>query len=339
MRAVIAFGGNAITRSDQRGTFGEQLTNIRSMSNALVGLISHGVQVVVTHGNGPQVGQIAVQQDIGLEMANIPPMPFDAAGAMSEGLIGYMLQQTLTNALRTRNLPSTCVTLITQVVVAADDAAFKNPTKPVGRFYTKDQAEALAAEKGWSVVEDAGRGYRRVVPSPQPLAIVEWPAISVLLTSGALVVAAGGGGIPVVEETGPQGTELKGVEAVIDKDRASARLAALVEADALVLLTDVDRVAVGFGTSEERWLSRVTLGEMRQHYQKGEFPPGSMGPKVESAIRFLENGGRRAIITSPTNLVAAVTGHEGTQVTAVGQAELPNVPSETKTARRDNAHG
>ena len=317
MKAVVAFGGNAIARADQRGTFEQQLENVRVMSDALASLAQRRVNVVVTHGNGPQVGRIALQQEAGEAQLGLPAMPFDAAGAMSEGLIGYMIQQSLSNTLRKRGLEMTCATVVTQVIVAADDPAFSNPTKPVGGFYSKDEAEVLSRTKGWTMVEDAGRGYRRVVPSPQPLVIVEWPAISALLDSGVMVVAAGGGGVPVIERRGQDGTlELAGVEAVIDKDRASARLGVLVGADTLVLLTDVDRVAVEYGTPEQRWLHQVSLEEMRAHMEQGEFPAGSMGPKVESAIRFLEDGGQRAIITSGSNLVRAVTEGGGTEITA-----------------------
>jgi len=314
MRAVIAFGGNAIARSGQRGTYQEQLANIREMSAALADLVEAGVGVVITHGNGPQVGQIALQQDLA-SAAGIPPMPFDAAGAMSEGLIGYMLQQSLHNTFVERRMEAGCVTVITQVVVAASDPAFRNPTKPVGGFYTRPQAEELEETKGWTMVEDAGRGYRRVVPSPRPLTIVEWPSIAHLVESGAMVIAAGGGGIPVVETESESGAAtLRGVEAVIDKDRASARLAALLTADVLVLLTDVEQVAVRYGTPEQRWLGRVSLDEMREHLEAGEFPPGSMGPKVESAVAFLEQGGRRAIITSVGRLVPAVLRGGGTEI-------------------------
>jgi carbamate kinase len=311
LKAVIAFGGNAIARSDQRGTFNEQLANIAAMSTALGTLVAGDVHVVVTHGNGPQVGRIALQQDIA--SASVPAMPFDAAGAMSEGLIGYMLQQSLHNALSGMGVNVPCVTLVTQVVVSPDDPAFQNPTKPVGGFYSELEAEHLREEKGWTMVEDAGRGFRRVVPSPRPLDIVEWPAISALIEAGALVVAAGGGGIPVIRRGGAPDM-LVGVEAVIDKDRASARLAGLINADTLVLLTDVERVAVAYGTHEQRWLDRVSLPDMKRFFDEGEFPAGSMGPKVESAIAFLDNGGRRAIITSTDNMVRAVTRGGGTEI-------------------------
>src|SRR5579872_1811335 len=242
------------------------MTNVVSMCDALATLVEGGVGVVVTHGNGPQVGKIAIQQELGLRDQGIPAMPFDASGAMSEGLIGYMLQQSLSNRLRRTQSDIPCATVITQVVVAADDPAFSTPTKPVGGFYDKSESETLERDKGWIMVEDAGRGYRRVVPSPKPLVIVEWPVISKLLDAGVMVIAAGGGGIPVVEEAGSDGTtQLRGVEAVIDKDRASARLGALVGADMLVLLTDVDRVAIGFGTPDERWLDVVSADEMMQH--------------------------------------------------------------------------
>ncbi len=310
-RAVVAFGGNAISRSDQRGTYQEQLDNVRAMSSALAQLVINGVEVVITHGNGPQVGKIALQQDLCSE--TIPPMPFDAAGAMSGGLIGYMLQQTLTNTLASMNASRPCVTVVTQVVVDEDDPAFRRPTKPVGAFYDEAAARALERDRAWTMVEDAGRGFRRVVPSPMPVDIVEWPAIKTLIDGGALVIAAGGGGVPVVRDPNSDAS-LRGVEAVIDKDRASARLGELVAADTLVLLTDVARVAVGYGTAEQRWLDRVSVREMRGYLDAGEFPAGSMGPKVESAIRFLEAGGERCIITSAANMVDAVVSGGGTEV-------------------------
>lgn len=308
---VVAFGGNAIARAGERGTYREQLRNISAMSSALANLVAAGHSVVVTHGNGPQVGQIALQQDIASD--HVPPMPFDAAGAMSQGQIGYMLQQGLHNMLHGRGLEQTCVTVITQVVVAATDPAFQNPTKPVGRFYAPDEAEELRQTKGWTMVEDAGRGYRRVVPSPRPLHIVEWPAIAALIERGCIVIAAGGGGIPVVECDSGTG-DLSGVEAVIDKDRAAERLASLVGADTLVLLTDVPKVAINYGTPKQMWLDRIDADSMRRHYDNGEFPVGSMGPKVESALRFVDNGGRRAIITSTDALIEAVDRGAGTQI-------------------------
>jgi len=333
VKAVVAFGGNAIARADQAGTFEEQMANLRSMANALAALVEHGVSIVITHGNGPQVGRIAIQQEAGHRQERSPAMPFDACGAMSEGLIGYMLQQSLRNTLRVRDSRFLCATVITQVTVAADDPAFQNPTKPVGGFYSKSEAAELERKKRWTMVEDAGRGYRRVVPSPKPLEIVEWPAISALLDAGFMVIAAGGGGIPVVEEAAEAGkTRLRGVEAVIDKDRASARLAALVGADTLILLTDVERVAVGYGTPSERWLDLVSVEEMRGYLEAGEFPPGSMGPKVESAIRFVDDGGRRAIITSTSNLVEAFMSGSGTRVIS-----NPDDASEKKL--RSTTHG
>lgn len=332
MKTVIAFGGNAISRPQERGTFQEQLLNVQRMSEALASLVAEGIDVVVTHGNGPQVGQIALQQDIG-EAESIPPMPFDAAGAMSQGLIGYMLQQSLGNTLRQRGLDARCATVVTQVVVADDDPAFQNPTKPVGRFYSSSEAETLRQTKGWTMLEDAGRGYRRVVPSPQPLSIVEWPAIAALVQTGALVIGAGGGGIPVVEIEVNGRSLLRGIEAVIDKDRASARLASLIGANVLVLLTDVDRVAVDYGTERQRWLDKVALGDIKRYLDAGEFPRGSMGPKVESAIRFLEDGGQRAIITSTANMVRAVTTSGGTEI-------VHEVPDETaKEEARAGRHG
>lgn len=306
---VVAFGGNAISRAGQSGTYAEQLTNVRAMSDGLVRLASGHHRVLITHGNGPQVGQIALQQDI--SRSAVPAMPLDVAGAMSEGQIGYMLQQALHNSLHRAGDRQTCVAVITQVVVAPHDPAFRNPTKPVGAFYTAERAEHLRREKGWHMVEDAGRGYRRVVASPRPVDIVEWPAIRALVDAHVLTIAAGGGGVPVVRDAAGH---LSGVEAVIDKDRAAERLASLICADTLVLLTDVDHVAVRYGTPEQRMLKRMQVDEMRGLVEQGEFPPGSMGPKVEAALAFIDSGGKRAIITSIANMVQAVLHGGGTEV-------------------------
>ena len=309
---VVAFGGNAIQPSGQRGTLEEQRENVRRMSAELGGLVLDGHLVVATHGNGPQVGEIMVRSD--LTRDQIPPLTMDVAGAMTQGQIGYLLQQELGSFLRLSGSQRGVCSVVTQVVVDPNDPAFGAPTKPIGHFYTREQADSLEREKGWHMVEDAGRGYRRVVPSPRPQLIVEWPAIRALIDAGQIVIAAGGGGVPVVaDETGG----LSGIEAVIDKDRSAQRLANLVHANVLVLLTEVDNVAVDFGTPDERPLTDVTLDELQSYYAQGQFPKGSMGPKVEAAITFLQEGGERAIITSTRNLRSAVTsGTAGTQVRA-----------------------
>lgn len=306
---VVAFGGNAIMPSGQRGTLEEQRANVRRMSEQLGTLLLEGFRVLVSHGNGPQVGEILLRSD--LASATVPPVTMDVAGAMTQGQIGYMLQQEIGNLLRRHDRSADVCALVTQVLVAENDPAFEHPTKPIGRFYSQDEAQALRQNRGWTMVEDAGRGYRRVVPSPVPRDIVEWAAVRALLHAGVLVIAAGGGGIPVVR----RGQELVGVEAVIDKDLAAQRLAALVGADVLVLLTEVDQVAIAFGTPEQRPLGMCSLAEMKAHYANGEFPAGSMGPKVRAAIDFLDAGGVRAVITSAPLLVPAVKdGTVGTQV-------------------------
>ncbi len=305
---VVAFGGNAILPSGQRGTLEEQRRNVREMSERLVSLVLDGHRVVVTHGNGPQVGEIMLKSE--LSRAIVPPLTLDVAGAMSQGQIGYMLQQEIGSLLSDADAPPVC-TVVTQVIVDASDPAFRRPTKPIGRFYSREDAEDLRRERNWEMVEDAGRGYRRVVPSPTPLDIVEWPAVKALLDQGMLVIAAGGGGVPVVKSDG----KLRGVEAVIDKDLAAQKLASLVSARILVLLTEVDAVALDFGTPQQRPLGIVSLADLKEHYVAGQFPAGSMGPKVRAAIEFLESGGERAIITSTRLLSAAINDpRSGTQV-------------------------
>lgn len=286
------------------------------MSVELGRLILAGNRVVATHGNGPQVGELMLRSD--LTAGTVPPITMDVAGAMTQGQIGYLLQQEIGNFLSAQGAPAQVCSLVTQVEVDAHDPAFDSPSKPIGRFYKKDEAERLQRESGWHMVEDAGRGYRRVVPSPTPRTIVEWPAIRALIDAGQIVIAAGGGGVPVVRSA-DGGYE--GVEAVIDKDRSAQRLATLVEANVLVLLTEVESVAVDFGTPEQRPLHHVSLEEIRGYYAEGQFPRGSMGPKIESAIAFLEAGGERVIITSAQHLGDAVAGRAGTRITAAAPVE------------------
>jgi carbamate kinase len=307
---VVAFGGNAILPSGQRGTLDEQRENIRRMSAELGRLLADGHQVVVTHGNGPQVGEIMLKSELARDV--VPPLTLDVGGAMSQGQIGYLLQQEIGNFLIRAGIQRSVCSVVTQVVVDERDPAFATPTKPIGRFYTREESETLQAERGWNMVEDAGRGYRRVVASPRPQTIHEWPAVRALVAKGILVIAAGGGGIPVIRR--PDGS-LQGVEAVIDKDLAAQKLASLVRARTLVLLTEVEAVAVNFGTPQQRSLGQVQLDEIKQHLRDGQFPAGSMGPKVQSAVDFLEAGGERVVITSPPHLIAAVNGlTSGTQI-------------------------
>ncbi|MBC7093041.1 carbamate kinase [Candidatus Bipolaricaulota bacterium] len=307
---VVALGGNAILQRGQKGTFEEQLANVYHTCEQLADMVLSGKwRLVVTHGNGPQVGNILLQHDAAKHV--VPPMPMDACGAESQGLIGYMIQQALHNILDRRGRGDIPVaTVVTQVLVDKADPAFQNPTKPVGPFYREDEAKLLRDEKDWHVVEDAGRGWRRVVPSPDPKAIVEREAIRILVQNRAIVVASGGGGIPVVQEDG----ELKGVEAVIDKDLAGERLAEDVGAHVFLILTDVEKVKLNYGKPGERALDRMTAAEAKRYLSEGHFAKGSMEPKVKAAVRFVEAGGERAAIASLDQALAALEGQAGTQV-------------------------
>jgi carbamate kinase len=309
---VVALGGNVLTREGQAGTHEEQEANAQLMARAVARILDADWRVVLTHGNGPQVGNLAIQQEEGAEM--VPPQPLFVLGAMTQGQIGHVLGPAVARASGTD-----VVTVVTHVEVDRDDPAFGDPTKPIGPFFA-DQREArrLARERGWVVRQDAGRGFRRVVPSPDPRSIVEADAIGMLVEKGFTVIAAGGGGIPVVR----RGTRLTGVDAVIDKDLSAERLASDIGADALLMLTGVDRVAVDFGTPEERLLEAITVEEAGELMAAGQFPPGSMGPKVTAAVRFVEGGGVQALITSPRRAVAALAGRHGTRV----------VPAEARTA-------
>lgn len=310
-RVVVALGGNAILQRGQKGTYEEQLANVRRTAEHIGKMILSGkYQVVITHGNGPQVGAILLQNDAG-QRYGIPAMPMDVCGAESQGLIGYMIQQCLREVFVEGGRPDIPIaTVITQVIVGKDDPAFKNPTKPVGPFYSEDEAKKLAREKGWVVIDDAGRGWRRVVPSPDPKDIAEKEAIKQLLEAHVVPIASGGGGIPVIEKDG----KLVGVEAVIDKDLAGEKLAEAVDADVLMILTDVDGVAINYGKPGERWLRRVTIEEAKRYLREGQFAAGSMEPKVRAAVRFMEWGGKRAIIASLDHATDAIEGRAGTEI-------------------------
>ena len=301
-RTVVAFGGNAITRERERGTWEEQTANARVAVRSVLALRDRGHQVLLTHGNGPQVGALALQQ---LHAADhTPALPFDALGAMTQGQLGYLLQQAI-SALRP-DVPTSVV--VTRVVVDPADPAFTRPTKPIGPFYDEGAARTLATERGWTVAPDAGRGWRRMIASPAPLDIVEEASVGALLDRGVLVIAGGGGGVPVVRLE----DRLQGVEAVIDKDRCSARLASALGAQLLAMVTGVDRVALDFGTRWQRDMARLTVSDAVRHLEAGEFPAGSMGPKIEAAVTFLQEGGRAAVITSAAHLAAACDGRHGT---------------------------
>jgi carbamate kinase len=302
-RLVIAFGGNALIREHERGTWPEQTVHALEAARA-VARIGRADEVVLTHGNGPQVGALALQQAIGEPHA--PALPLDVLDAMTQGEIGYLLQQALTAV--DPSLPT--ATVLTRVLVADDDPAFAaEPTKPIGAFLDEDEARRVARERGWHMAPDAGRGWRRMVPSPQPLRILEVDHVRRLAEGGVLVIAAGGGGIPVSWRDG----HLVGLDAVVDKDRCAAELAVSLQADMLVLVTSVPRVEIGFGTPAARVALRLTVADALHHLDDGEFPPGSMGPKIEGAARFVSGGGS-AVITDSAHLATAVRGHHGTWI-------------------------
>ncbi len=308
-RVLITLGGNAILPSRGTGTFEEQCAITRLTMQPIAEMVGAGVEVVLSHGNGPIVGNILIRNEAARDQ--IPPMPLDVCGADSQGGIGYMMQQSLQNELHRQSLDRTVVTVVTQIIVDERDPAFRRPTKPIGPFYPEERARLLAKEKGWTIVEDAGRGYRRVVPSPQPLEVVEIAAIRALVEDGMIVIAGGGGGIPVSRQWDGA---LHGVEAVIDKDLASSLLARLLGCDTLVIITGVDRVSVHFKKPEQRDLDVTTVGELERYQKEGHFPAGSMGPKVQAAIEFIRGGGQEVIITSPEKAREAIEGAAGTRV-------------------------
>lgn len=308
-RVVIAFGGNAAYPPGIKGLASEQMALMAQACEHLARIVQEGFKIVVTHGNGPVVGNILFRM---ARTANeLPPMPMDVCVAHSQGGMGYMLQQTLANVLHQHGVDMEVSAIVTQVEVDADDPGFANPTKPVGRFFSEAEAEQLTREQDWRFVEDSGRGYRRVVPSPQPRRIVELGAMEALLAANVIPITVGGGGIPVTRDA--QGC-YHGVSAVIDKDLTSAMLAAQLGAQSLVMLTGVDRVAVDFGKPTQRGIDRMTAAQARRHHADGQFPPGSMGPKIEAALRYLEAGGTEVIITSIECLHDALRGTAGTRI-------------------------
>jgi carbamate kinase len=310
--AVIAIGGNALILDGQKGTIAEQFANATETASHIAALVADGWRVVVTHGNGPQVGFILLRSELIGESSGIPRLSLDMSVADSQGGIGHILGNALLNELGQRGLKDSVACILTHVVVDPKDPAFGDPTKPIGPAYTAEEADAKRRDEGWAMVEDSGRGYRRIVPSPHPLRIVEAEQIKTLVSSGFVVIAAGGGGIPVVED----GQGYEGVEAVIDKDLASALLASSLGIPLLVLSTGVERVAIHFRQPDQRFLDRLSVTEARRYLAEGEFPKGSMGPKVEAAITFLERGGSEVLITSPANLEQAFAGSSGTRIVA-----------------------
>ena len=307
---VIALGGNALLQRGQKGTVEEQYENVKRTSARIADLIQRGYKIVMTHGNGPQVGATLLRHEAAKNI--VPPFPLDACGAETQGFIGYMMQQALRNELKSRELDKFVVTVITRMIVDKHDSAFENPTKPIGPFYTKEEADTLRQQKPELVIkEDAGRGYRRVVPSPDPKIIAERSAIRALVDAGFVVVACGGGGIPIIEEGG----NAVGVEAVIDKDLGGQRLATLIGANIFVILTDVEGAYVNYGKPNQEMIREITSGKLRNFAKEGQFKEGSMAPKVEAAIRFVESGGERAIIASLGKLIEALDNKTGTQIT------------------------
>ncbi len=310
-RIVVALGGNAILREGQEGSYEEQFKSVEDTSRVIgEAILSGEFKVAVTHGNGPQIGAILLQNYAG-ESEGVPSMPMDVCGAQSQGMIGYMLQQCLGDVFREAEADIPVATVVTQSVVDEEDSAFKNPSKPVGPFYSKIEAEELFEERGWRMVKASGKGWRRVVPSPEPKDIVEKDAISELYRVGVVPIVSGGGGIPVVEKGG----SYVGKEAVIDKDLAAEKICEVLAADVFVMLTDVRGAALNYGESEEEWIEEATCEEMRGYMDEGHFTEGSMKPKVKASISFLEKTGDMAVISSLKDAESAIKGESGTIIT------------------------
>ena len=310
--AVIAIGGNSLVRDDAHQAVEDQYDAICETAKSIAGMIEQGYEVIITHGNGPQVGFILRRSDIAHEVAGMHRVPLASCGADTQGAIGYQIQQALDNEFRRRGMDKTAVTLVTQVVVDKNDPAFMNPTKPIGSFYTQEQYEKIQQEHPeWVMISDAGRGYRRVAPSPLPQEIVEADCIKKLVKEGYCLIAVGGGGIPVIRQ--PDGS-LKGMDAVIDKDFAASLLAVQIKANLLVISTAVPKVFLNYGKPDEKPLDKVSLADLKQYVLEGHFAPGSMLPKIQAVIGFLENGGRKAIITNPESLEEAVAERTGTHI-------------------------
>ena len=309
---VIALGGNAIKQPEEEGTFKQQLNNVILTAHQLVEMNDRGYKLILTHGNGPQAGNLLIQQEEGKDL--VPPQPLDVLGAMTQGQIGFMFQDQLQNAFRIVGKQIPIATVVTQVLVNKDDPDFDNPSKPVGPFYTKAEADELRTAKGYLLKEvkpGVEKSWRRVVPSPEPIDIIEAFSIKTLVNARVIVITAGGGGVPVIEKENQQ---LRGVEAVIDKDKAGQVLAKVVDAHIFLILTDLEHAFINFGQPDQKALKEVTMAEMEQHLADGQFLAGSMGPKVEACIRFMKAGGDRAIITSLNKAVAALEGKTGTQI-------------------------
>lgn len=305
---LVSLGGNAILKHTEKGTAREQFENVRKTSEYIVELISEGYHIALTHGNGPQVGDILLAYDYAKD--NLPPMPLDVCGAQSQGMIGYMFQLSLKNILKEWGIDKSVVTILTQTLVHPEDPQLNNPSKPIGPFYTALEADKLRREKNWTIENDSGKGFRRLVPSPTPLGFVEETCIQTLYDSGDLVIASGGGGIPVTLTDG----RLQGIECVIDKDYAASLMATLIEAEILLILTDVEKISLYYGTPREEVLDHLTKSQALKYFSEGHFPPGSMGPKVKSAIDFLDYGGKKVVVTSLESALDALKGSTGTTI-------------------------
>jgi len=307
--AVVAIGGNSLIKDPKHQTVPDQYAATVETCTHLAAMIAQGWEMVITHGNGPQVGFILRRSE--LARHELHEVPLDACVADTQGAIGYMIQKALYNEFRRRGMSKQALTVVTQVLVDKDDPAFKAPSKPIGSFMTQAMALQRRQQDGWEVIEEVGRGWRRVVPSPMPQRIIERDAIKHLVDNGYVVIAVGGGGIPVIED---ESGALVGVAAVIDKDYASARLAAHIQADLLLISTAVEKVALNYGQPNPRWLDRLTASEAQQYLAAGHFPKGSMGPKIEAILSYLENGGQAALITNPENIERALRGQTGTWI-------------------------
>ena len=306
--AIVAIGGNSLTKNRDHQTAKDQFEAVSETCHHIAKLVDAGYETVITHGNGPQVGFILMRSELTRE--KLPTVPIDFAVADTQGTIGYNIQMALGNEFRKRGIQKKVVTVVTQVIVDKDDTAFKNSTKPIGPFYTKNQAEKNAAKYGWQIVEDAGRGYRRAVPSPTPQKIVELGAVNALLQNGFVVVVVGGGGIPVIEE----GCRLSGVEAVIDKDYASSLLAKNLKAELFIILTSVENVYLNFNTLQMKTIDTIRIEEAEEYLAQGHFAEGSMAPKIRAAISFLKDGGKEVIITTPEKIEEAIRKKAGTRI-------------------------
>src|SRR2546428_11823641 len=311
MKVRVSRGGNAILKHGRKGTAEEQAVNVENTAKHPAALLRRGERIAITHGTGPQVGTIRLKNNIA--KGALPPMPLDVCGAESQGMIGYMLQRALRSELESGGPNDPVPTIVSQTLVDAEDPAFKNPTKPVGPFYTATEARQLRESKGWHIISDSGRGYRRVVPSPTPLDILEKETIIRLFETGTVVISVGGGGVPVIRD---KDGKIRGVEAVLDKDRTAALLGKILGAETLLILTDVEKVFINYGKADQRALDRMTVQECRKYLPESQFPAGSMGPKIESAVSFLSGSSRkRVVIASLEKAEEALKGSAGTTIT------------------------